>query len=93
MEPGGTGEIVCEVTYPPAFAGRHLTVFTRKRVNGVPVGIYARHDMGEAGASTVSVTGLEAGSEYSVYAILTNAPYTEAVTVSASVGVISHTGA
>lgn len=77
------GEISC--AYPSPAAGREITLFTQKKSgDGNGPALLTRHDTGGA-ASPFTVGGLEPGSGYHVYAVITEGPYAEAKQVSASV--------
>ena len=77
------GEIGC--SFLPPESGCHVTIFTRPvTASGVKAPI-ARHDAGADPASPFIITGLEPGTEYHVFAIVTDAAYDEARTVSQSV--------
>ena len=71
---------------------KHLTLFIRKKValgEDTPI---MRHDCGAAPASPVTVSSLEAATPYEVYAVVTDAVYADAKTVSASVSAEVTTG-
>ncbi len=78
-----SGEI--SFAFTPLAAGRHLTLFLQKRVDGMGEGPFVRHNCGADPVFPLSVSGLEAGGSYFIYAVVTDRPYAEATTVSASV--------
>ncbi|MHB8089782.1 MAG: DUF6266 family protein, partial [Anaerolineaceae bacterium] len=69
------GEIACSFLRTDELAGRHVTFFTQKRVNGLAEGKFRRYDGGVDTASPFTITGLEAGQEYYVYAVVTDDAY------------------
>ncbi len=78
------GEIVCEYGVIEGEERPYLTFYTRKKENGKPNGVLTRVDAGAADGGSFTLTGLEEGAEYQVYAVTTDAPYPEATMVSAS---------
>lgn len=84
------GEIVC--TFLPVEAGCHITFFTRKEVEPGIISPVSRHDAGADPASPFTISGLEAGANYHIYAIVTDAHYESASTVSQSVAASSKAG-
>ena len=78
--PGTAGTIAC--TFAPIAAEKHLTIFVRKETEDASI---VRIDCGAAPASPVTVPSLETGKSYTVYAIVTDAAYADAKTVSRSV--------
>jgi len=84
------GEITCE--FLPVDEGRHITLFVRKVTDpGVKAPI-TRYDTGAETASPFTITGLEQGVEYCVYAVVTNARYDQAISVSQSAGMKTNAG-
>ena len=77
------GSISC--TFAPVAAGKHLTLFVRKDAAEEETAPMIRHDCGADPASPVTVPSLESGKAYTVYALVTDAAYTDAKTVSHSV--------
>ena len=73
------------VTFEAIPAEKHLTLFVRKKVALGEETPITRHDCGAAPASPVTIPSLEAATPYEVYAVVTDAAYTDAKTVSASV--------
>lgn len=80
--PGGTGQLVC--SFLPAETGRHITFFARKDTEPGIKGVIIRFDAGADPVSPYTITGLEPGAKYSVYAVATDAEYEKAKTVSQS---------
>ena len=78
--PGTAGTITC--TFAPIAAEKHLTLFVRKEADDASI---VRIDCGAAPASPVTIPSLETGKSYTVYAIVTDAAYANAKTVSRSV--------
>lgn len=76
------GTITC--SFSPITTGKHLTLFVRKEVQGAEEATILRHDCGADPASPVTVPALESGKNYTVYALVTDAVYTDAKTVSRS---------
>lgn len=81
-EGAAPGEVACTFAAPLA-EGKELTLFSRKRNAGFGAAM-ARHELGAA-ASPAVITGLEAGAEYRLYAVVSDGPYGAATKVSESV--------
>jgi hypothetical protein len=77
------GSISC--SFAPIPAGKHLTLFVREEVAGEENASMIRLDVGADPASPVTAPSLESGKVYTVYALVTDAAYTDAKTVSHSV--------
>ncbi len=90
--PGGSGEIRCEFTHGETGNELHIYLFTKKRENGLSAGEIKMHDGGKNTQSPFTITGLEPGAEYAVYAVLTDGKYDEAQQVSASIGTVTTCG-
>lgn len=89
--PGASaGEITC--AFLPPEAGCHITFFTRKETAPGVNSSISRHDAGAGTVSPFTITGLEAGAEYSIYAVVTDAQYDSAVTISQSAAAVSMAG-
>ena len=86
----GSGEITC--TFLPPETGRHITFFTRIVTDLDARPVIMRHDAGEGTASPFTITGLEPGVQYHVHAVVTDAVYDDAVTLSASVAATASAG-
>ncbi len=78
------GEIQCSFLHSEGPPGKHVTFFTQKKENGTADGKFRRYDGGAGTPSPFTVTGLEPGMEYFVYAVATEAAYPEATACSAS---------
>jgi hypothetical protein len=77
------GEISCE--FLPVEQDNHVILFARKVTEaGVRCDI-TRHDTGANPSSPYTITGLENGEQYHIYAVVTDAQYDAALTVSQSV--------
>jgi hypothetical protein len=86
----GAGEIICE--FIPADAGCHITFFARKEVEqGVETPV-TRHDAGADAVSPFTITGLETGAQYFIYAVITDNQYDSALTISSSVSASATAG-
>ena len=84
--PGDTaGSIICSFQ-PPAGIGKEITLFTQKVAGGSGNSGTAitRHE-GAVSGSSAAISGLEPGSGYHVYAVVTDGPYATAKKVSSSV--------
>ncbi len=90
--PGASGEIRCEFTPAPLADGRHLVIFYQMNVDDNSDRPLAHIDFGENAASPQTITGLEPGAAYSVYAVVADRAYEEAAAVSESTGVIVSSG-
>ncbi|HOO73616.1 MAG TPA: DUF6266 family protein [Spirochaetota bacterium] len=89
---GVSGEISCEFSPAPLTDGRHLVLFYQK-ISGEQKSRPLEHiDFGENAASPVSITGLEPGATYAVYAVVTDSAFAESSAVSESSGVIGTSG-
>ncbi len=82
------GEIVCEFAIGEMEEKPFVTFFAQKRERGIGVGALIRFEAGDNAASPYTLTGLDAGGEYFIYAILADAPLAEATVVSATAGAI-----
>jgi len=85
-----SGEIKCE--FLSVEPGRHITFFCRKEVEQGVKSPITRHDGGADAMSPFTIAGLESGSDYYVYAVITDAHYESALTVSQSVASLSKAG-
>ncbi len=86
------GEIVCEYTPGETVGTPSIMFFAQKTEKGIAGGDLARFDGGPASGPSFTLTGLESGCAYHVYAILTDAPYAEATTVSVARSAICTAG-
>ncbi len=84
------GEILC--TFLPAEAGCHVTFFARKEVEDGIKSPITRYNAGADAVSPFTITGLETGADYFIYAVVTDAVYENALTVSQSVAASSKAG-
>ncbi|HPS57999.1 MAG TPA: fibronectin type III domain-containing protein [Spirochaetota bacterium] len=91
--PGAAGEIVCTYTIPEAEAGRFIHFFVKRKSDGEDENIMKRYSPAGTDSSTHTITNLEPGAEYFIYAALTDMDYKEATMVSASVAVTALAGA
>jgi hypothetical protein len=90
-QPGtNAGEI--QVSFNPVNGGHHLAIFTQMKGTGTACGPLARHDAGANPPSPFTVTGLEPGKTYHVYAVVTDAAYDGAAEISASSAAVSVAG-
>ena len=89
--PGASaGETTC--TFLPAEPGRHVTFFTRMVTEPGVKSPVSRHDAGADARSPFTITGLEPGAGYHVYAVVTDAEYEKASTVSVSAAAVTVAG-
>ncbi len=77
------GEIHC--TFDSPAEGSHVTVFVSKQAEEGKHFEMTRHDLGADPSVPCPIAGLESGADYHVYAIVTNAAYEDAETLSESV--------
>jgi len=84
------GEIAC--TFLPPEAGSHISFFTRKEAEPGIKSPISRHDAGADPVSPFTITGLETGMNYIIYAVVTDAQYDTALTVSQSAAASSVAG-
>lgn len=77
------GEIICE--FLSAENGRHITFFVRREMEPGVKSCISRHDADADAASPFTISGLESGAKYYVYAVVTDAQYDKALMVSSSV--------
>ena len=90
-EPGGAGQISCTFTKPEGFENSHVTMFTQKVIAGLGANEMTKHDVGNS-ESSFTIAELEPGSEYFVYAVLTDNELSGATIVSESAAMRSNTG-
>jgi len=83
----GAGEIICG--FPPVEAGRHITLFLRRETEHGERSQITRHDAGANPCTPYTITGLESGAQYYIYAVVTDAQYDAALTVSRSAAALS----
>ena len=88
-----SGEIVCEFTLPGSGEQRHVIFFAQRIENNRAAGSISLYQAGPAPSSPFTITGLEAGAEYFVYAIVTNADYANAESVSVAACIRTVAGA
>ncbi|HOW84221.1 MAG TPA: hypothetical protein PK573_16780 [Spirochaetota bacterium] len=89
---GAPGAIRCEFTPAPLSNGKHLALFYQQVSGDLQTRPLEHIDFGENTASPVTVTGLEPGAMYAVYAVVTDQAYAGAAAVSESSGVIATAG-
>lgn len=83
------GSIDCSFTRSSSGEGKHLSLFVQKKENGHAGGDLTHISLGAGQMSPYTLTNLEGGASYYVYAILTDRAYEEASTVSASSAALS----
>ncbi len=89
--PGSSaGEITCSFLTPGQ--GCHVTIFARKEVEPGIASPISRHEAGETPSSPFIISGLESGEQYYLYAVVTDAEYSSAKTVSQSVAALCAAG-
>lgn len=90
-EPGiSSGEINCSFSAPES--GCHVTLFARQEVEPGIKSPFKRYDTGSDPVSPFIITGLESGSQYYIYAVVTDEQYDTALTVSQSVAALTIAG-
>jgi len=89
---GSSGEITCQYTIKDGSAGKHIYFFTKKQVMNMAAGEITIHDGGADPSSPFTISALEPGAAYYIYAVITNADYDNATEVSASAGVTASSG-
>lgn len=90
---GASGSIVCAFTKPANSASKHVIFFSQKLINGKETAEIKRHEAGANPASPFTITGLEPGEAYLVYAVVTDNAYADAKTVSAALSAAATAGA
>ena len=90
--PAGSGEINISWTLP-ASGDRSLHLFVKKQTAGISDGVIRRISIASGAASPYLLSGLEPGSGYYVYAVLTDGEYAASQRVSASTGIVVTAGA
>ena len=88
-----SGEIICEFILPASLEQRHVIFFVQRITDGKPADTIAMYEAGADPVSPFSITGLEPGAEYHVYAIIADADYANAVTISAAAVITTAAGA
>jgi len=84
----GAGEISCSFDAPEQ--GNHVTLFLSKQSGDSEHSVLTKHELGKNPSTPAIISGLESGADYHVHAIVTNAAYDNAETVSESVtGVVT----
>jgi len=86
------GEIVCSFTTNAPDTTKPVTIFYQKKVNGSADGPIVRTEVPPGHNSSVTITGLAAGAEYQLYAVVTDRAFDEAERVSASVSAAAVAG-
>ncbi|TAL34418.1 MAG: hypothetical protein EPN93_11890 [Spirochaetes bacterium] len=87
------GEISVSFLRTEEIAGRHVTFFTQKKVNGLAQGKFRRYDGGVDTAPPFTISGLEAGQEYFVYGVVTDSAFGTAAKASESDSAVCAAGA
>jgi len=77
-----SGEIICEFVKNAQDSGKYVTFFHQKKENNSASGEIVRRETPEGALSPFTLAGCEPGSEYFVYAVITDKAYGEAETVS-----------
>lgn len=90
--PGSGGEIVCTYTIPAEETGRHIHFYAKKRSGGISEGMLKRFSPDTSASNSFTMSNFEPGSEYFIYAALTDNAYDEATEVSPSVSLIASAG-
>lgn len=78
------GSIDCSFARAPSGEGKHITLFVHRKENGHANGELAKIALGANQQSPYTIANLDSGSQYFVYAVLTDKALEEAETVSAS---------
>lgn len=90
--PGGSGEIVVSYSISPSETGMKLHLFIKKRTDGLSSGDLIRYSVNRESVSPYTISKLEPGSEYFIYAVLTDWDYSASTQVSASAGITAQAG-
>lgn len=91
--PGTSGSIACTFTLAPESVEKHLILAAQKLENGKPVGAIRIVDVGTNATSPYSITGLEPGVQYAVYAMMADNGCLLSTTISASISATAVAGA
>jgi hypothetical protein len=83
------GSIDCSFTRTALGEGKHITLFVHKKENSHANGELARIALGANQQSPYTIANLESGSQYFVYAVLSDKALEEASTVSGSSSALS----
>jgi len=89
---GASGSIVCAFVMPADSAGRHVIFFSQKIDAGKETAEIKRHEADPNPASPFTITGLEPGVSYFIYAVVTDNTYANATTVSTALSVPATAG-
>ncbi len=79
------GEVTIGFDQSSLAADKHVAVFVQKIQNGATMPGIVRKDLGTGINSGASITGFDAGVEYYLYAVITDAVYPQATRISESV--------
>jgi len=90
--PGGSGEIICTCTIPAGETGRHIHFYAKKKIDGISEGVFKRFSPENNADGKYTLSNFDPGSEYFIYAALTDNIYQDATQVSASACTISMAG-
>jgi len=91
--PGDSGQIVCTYTIPVEETGRYIHFYAKKINEGISEGVFKRYSPESSASSPQTLSNLEPGAEYFIYASLTDNQHQDATEVSPSVSVIAIAGA
>lgn len=87
-----SGEITCEFMRQAGDTEKYITFFLQKKPNGNGENRITRIETAAGAASPYTISGAETGSEYFVYAVVTDRAYAEAETVSVALSATCSAG-
>jgi hypothetical protein len=82
--PGASGSIVCNFTMPADSATKHVIFFSQKITENKGSSEIRMHEAGVNPTAPFTITGLDPGVSYIIYAVITDNVYASARTVSES---------
>jgi hypothetical protein len=88
-----SGEIICQFSFSTVAPERHVIFFTQKIEDGKGTGTISMHEAGINPVSPFTISSLEPGVEYFVYAVVMDSDYATAENVSSSVSMRTTAGA